>query len=101
MNNWKNVEGVRKHLQDLIDRMFMRMQKKMKGALSEPKMKLLRKNEKGEKNHHVFVSLCQNLAFMIWTFCECPIFSHKDTSLGGLTILSCVYYYMRFICYNP
>jgi hypothetical protein len=46
------------------------------------------------KNHHVVVLLCQNLAFMIWTFCECPIFNHKDTSLGGLTIFSCVYYYM-------
>ncbi len=47
MNNWKNVEGVRKYLQDLIDKMLLRMQKKMKGALSEPKMKLLRKNESG------------------------------------------------------
>ncbi len=47
MNNWKNVEGVRKYLQDLIDKMLLRMQKKMKGALSEPKMKLLRKNERG------------------------------------------------------
>jgi len=98
MNNWKNVEGMKKYFQDLIDRVFLRMQKKMKGALSEPNMKLLKKIEKkGEKNHHVVVSLCQNLAFMIWTFCECLIFSHKDTSLGGLTIFSFDYYYMTII----
>jgi hypothetical protein len=42
---------VRKYLQDLIDRMLLRMKKKMKGTLNEPKMKLLRKNEKnGEKS---------------------------------------------------
>jgi hypothetical protein len=41
MNNCKNVEGMKKYFQDLIDRMFLRMRKKMKGALSEPNMKLL------------------------------------------------------------